>query len=153
MFWKQKRNPPRRFSICPILVDGTLRFTSLKILSQSSSTWKISKFNFQTSRRLLGGIEWFLVRWKEKRNPPRRFSICPILVDGTLRFTSSKFGGFQRNPRIGGFPAKCCRATGCQKLSKSIKYLPNTPFGTYNPNVYNCQDPFNNGCDRISSFR
>ena len=83
--------------------------------------------------------------WKQKRNPPRRFSICPILVDGTLRFTSSKFEGFRRNPRIGGFRAKCCRARGCQKLSRSTKYLPNTPSGTYNPNVYNCQDPFKGG--------
>ena len=118
------------------------RFTSLKILSQSSSTWKISKFEFQTSRRLLGGMEWFLVRWKQKRNPPRRFSIHPILVDGTLRFTSSKFGGFRKNPRIDRFLAKCYILRGYQKLSESTKYLPKTSFGTYNPNVRKCQNPF-----------
>ena len=88
-------------------------------------------------------MERFLVRWKQKRNPPRRFSIHPILVDETLRFTSSKFGGFRKNPRIDRFLAKCYMTRGCQKLSKSTKYLPKTSFGTYNPNVRKCQDPFN----------
>ena len=51
---------------------------------------KNMKFRNQVLQQLLMRFQWFLVVLKDLRICPRRFSICTILVGGSLRFTSSK---------------------------------------------------------------
>ena len=66
-------------------------------------------------------------------------------IDGSVACISYPTVGAQKTQDIYYVIAR-----GCQKLSKSTKYLPKTSFGTYNPNVRKCQDPFKQPLERCS---